>query len=188
MGKTLHLSGFPSHVTAERAKEFLEGLTGEGTVYAIKLRLPKNGGPRYYAIVQFTSTQSAELIISKANERLWYGRSYLKARVMDQDIVPKPRPTHNRLENITLHFGCQIAKDKFSVFWRVRNVSVDFGFGLRRLNFHLTHGSVEYRLQLSYENVWQIELHRPRHQTAKYLLIQVSCFIFFFFLLLFEIQ
>jgi RNA-dependent RNA polymerase len=33
---------------------------------------------------------------------------------------------------------------------------------------------VEYRLELSYENVWQIELHRPRNQTAKYLLIQVA--------------
>ncbi|PON39267.1 RNA-dependent RNA polymerase-type [Trema orientale] len=173
MGRTIHLSGFPSHVSAERVKVYLEELTGEGTVYAIKLRPPKNGGSRSYAIVQFTSIASAELIISRARGLLWYGNSYLKAWEVERDIVPKPRTFFHSLQNIKLKFGCQISKEKFSFLWSVENVSVDFGIGLRKLNFYLTYRHVEYRLQLSYENVWQIELHRPRGQSAKYLLIQL---------------
>ena len=187
MGKTIQLSGFPSHVTAERVKEFLEGHTGEGTVYAIKLRPPKNGGSRSYAIVQFTTIRCAEIIVAKANQRLWYGTNYLKAREMEHDIVPKPRTFLHRLQNITLHFGCQISKEKFSSLWKATNVAVDFGIGLRRLNIYLTYRLVEYRLQLSYENIWQIELHRSRGPTSNCLLIQVSYSIlmFFFFILFF---
>ncbi|XP_048318404.2 RNA-dependent RNA polymerase 1-like [Ziziphus jujuba] len=172
MGRTIQVSGFPSSVSAELVKKFLENRTGEGTVYAIKLRKFKNGG-RYYAIVQFTSTRDAETIVSLAKARLWYGTSYLNARSMDTDIVAKPRTYLHRLENITLHFGCQISKEKFSVLWKRENVSVDFGIGLRKMYFHFMYQYAEFKLQLSYENIWQIELHRPSRQTVKYLLIQL---------------
>ncbi|KAG2701610.1 hypothetical protein I3760_06G053400 [Carya illinoinensis] len=149
MGKTIHLSGFPSSVTAQEVKEFLERHTGEGTVYAIKIRPNKSG-------------------VQRANAT----RSFLKAWEMECDIVPKPRTTLHSLENTTLHFGCQISNEKFSILWRAVNVSVNFGTGFRKFQFVLLHNYVEYRLELSYENIWQIELHRPRGQTAKYLLIQ----------------
>ncbi|KAL5553270.1 hypothetical protein UlMin_040671 [Ulmus minor] len=173
MGKTIHLSVFCSSLSAETVKRFVEEYTGEGTVYAIKLRPFKNNVSRSFAIVQFNSSRDAERMISVANNFLRYGRFYIKARPVDQDIVPKPRAFLHRLQDTTLHFGSQISKDNFSVLWRHRNVSVDFGIGLRRLNFYLSYRGVEYRLQLSYENLWQIELRRPRGQTAKYLMIQL---------------
>jgi RNA-dependent RNA polymerase len=173
MGKTIQLSGFPSSVTAAEVKAYLEQRTGAGTVYAIKVR-NTTGGPRAYAIIQFTTTSEAEYIISLANQRLYYGRSYLKARQMEHDIVPRPRTFLHNIENITLHFGCQISDEKFLILWKAENVSVKFGSGMRKLHFSLSHNYVDYRLELFYENVWQIELHRPRNQTAKYLLIQVA--------------
>ncbi|XP_059448546.1 RNA-dependent RNA polymerase 1-like isoform X1 [Corylus avellana] len=173
MGKTIQLSGFPSSVTAAEVKVFVEERTGAGSVYAIKVR-NTNGGPRAYAIIQFTTTREAEYIISLANQRLWYGRSYLKARLMDHDIVPRPRTFLHQIENITLHFGCQTSKEKFLMLWKAVNVSVDFGTGMRKLHFSLSHEYVDYRLELSYENVWQIELHSPRGHAAKYLLIQLQ--------------
>lgn len=175
MGKTVNLSGFPSSASAEAVKDFLEQYTGEGTVFAIKVRQFKSGVRRSNAIVQFTTNRGAEYIISLASQRLYYGRSYIKAREMEADIVPKPRSMLHSLKNITLHFGCQVSKERFSVLWKGVNVSVDFGIGLRKLHFYLQHQHVEYKLQLSYENVWQIELHRPHGQTVKYLLIQVPC-------------
>ncbi|GLT61946.1 hypothetical protein SLA2020_346160 [Shorea laevis] len=174
MGKTIQLNGFPSSVTADEVKVFVEKRTGAGTVYAIKVRQNKSGGKRAFAIIQFTTTREAEYIISLANQFLWYGRSYLKAWQMKLDIVPKPRTFLHSIENITMHFGCQTSKEKFLILWKAENVSVNFGIGMRKLHFSLSHNYVEYKLELSYENVWQIELHRPRGQTAKYLLIQVS--------------
>ncbi|KAL5553269.1 hypothetical protein UlMin_040670 [Ulmus minor] len=173
MGKTINLYVFCSSLSAETVKGFVEEHTGEGTVYAIKLRPFKNNVSRSFAIVQFTSSRDAERMISVANNVLWYGRFYIKARPVEQDIVPKPRAFLHRLQNTTLHFGSQISEETFSVLWRQGNVSVDFGIGLRRLNFYLSYHGVEYRLQLSYENLLQIELRRPHGQTAKYLTIQV---------------
>ncbi|KAA8529775.1 hypothetical protein F0562_034125 [Nyssa sinensis] len=66
-----------------------------------------------------------------------------------------------------------VSKEKFSVLWRRTNVSVKFGFGLRKMYFFPSYLSVGYKLQLSYENIWQIELYRPHGQTAKFLLIQL---------------
>ncbi|KAF2305639.1 hypothetical protein GH714_007179 [Hevea brasiliensis] len=116
MGKTIQVYGFPSNVTVDEVKGFLESYTGEGTVYAMKIR--EKGGPRKYAIVQFTIVRAAEYIISLTNERLWYDTSYLKARIMDTDIVPKPRTFLHSMEHITLHFGCQISKEEFYVLWK----------------------------------------------------------------------
>lgn len=173
MGKTVHINGFPSHVTADAVKMFLEGHTGLGTVFAIKVRAPKKGGSRVYAIVQFTGATQAELIISLANQRLWYGSSYLKARAADVDIVPKPRTYMYTLENLTLCFGCQVSSEKFCVLWEGDVDVVTFGTGMRKMNFFTMHNFIEYRLELSYENIWQIQLHHPRHRSMKYLLIQV---------------
>uniref|UniRef100_A0A2N9GNP3 RNA-dependent RNA polymerase n=1 Tax=Fagus sylvatica TaxID=28930 RepID=A0A2N9GNP3_FAGSY len=173
MGKTIQLNGFPSTVTAEAVKEFVEQHTGDGTIYAIKIRQCKGVRPGAYAIIQFTSTGSADSIITLASQCLWYGRSYLNARELPRDIVPKPRTFLHSMDNIKLHLGCQISHEKFVILWNAVDVSVNFGIGSGKLQFFLSHNYVEYKLELFYENIWQIELRRPRGRTAKYLLIQL---------------
>ncbi|XP_048319250.2 probable RNA-dependent RNA polymerase 1 isoform X1 [Ziziphus jujuba] len=173
MAKTVQLSGFPGSVSADTVKEFLERYTGEGTVYAIKVRQHRNQASKSYATVQFTSAKDVESIIFLPRQRLRYGWFYIKARVMEVDIVPKPRTILHRLQNITLYFGCQVSREKFSVLWKEVNVSVEFGNGLRQLHFYFKHQHIEYKLQLSYENLWQIQLQRPRREAVKYLLIQL---------------
>ncbi|PSR91032.1 RNA-dependent RNA polymerase [Actinidia chinensis var. chinensis] len=173
MGKTIHLSGFPRLLPGERVKEFLEKHTGRGTVEALKVRAAKKIGARAYAIVQFTTAKNADYIISLASRKLYYGTSYLKAYPKDNDLVQKPKAYVHDMESVTLHFGCQISKEKFSVLWKRNNIAVKFGFGLRKLYFFFSYRSVDYKLELSYENIWKLELHRPRGQTAKFLLIQL---------------
>ncbi|KAK2635559.1 hypothetical protein Ddye_030351 [Dipteronia dyeriana] len=180
MGKTIRVFGFSISVTSEVVKKFLESYTGEGAVYAIKVRQASQsrantgGVPKAYAIVQFTANENAELIMSLASrQRLRHGISNLRAWEMERDIVPKPRTFLYSMEDIVLYIGCQISNDTFSFLGEPVKVSVNFGSGMRRINFILSHQQVEYRLELAYENVWQIELHRPRGQRAKYLLIQL---------------
>ncbi|XVE81410.1 hypothetical protein DITRI_Ditri15bG0061200 [Diplodiscus trichospermus] len=172
MGKTIQVSGFPSSVSAEEVKAFLESHTGKETVYALKIRQPKNGG-RKYAIVQFTKIGYAELIIERTRQRLFYGSSFLKARAMENDIVPKPRTFLHTMEHVKVHFGCQVSNEKFYVLWNAADVTVNFGTGMRKLQFLLSHRQLEYKLELFYENIWQIDLHCSRYQTSKYLLIQL---------------
>ncbi|CAH2037641.1 unnamed protein product [Thlaspi arvense] len=173
MGKTIQVFGFPDGVNTEDVKKFLERLTGSGTVFAIKIRKPKKGGPRVYAIVQFTSERHARLIITLAEKRLDYGRSYLKAFEVEQDIVPKPRASLHNISDLKMYFGCQVSPKKLSVLWSIQNVRVSFGTGMRKLHFSMSWYEKDYRLELPYENIWQIDLHSPRGRQSKFLVIQV---------------
>ncbi|KAM7485811.1 hypothetical protein LguiA_001820 [Lonicera macranthoides] len=174
MGKTIQVYGFPHKVSAEEATAVLERHTGHGTVYALEVNQSNRERSRAFAKVQFTTSESAEDIISLATCKcLWYGNSYLKAREQELDLVKKPKTFVNSMESTGLHFGCQVSADKFSVLWKKADVSVRFGFGLRKFYFFFPYYGNEYKLELFYENIWQIELHRPRGLNAKFLVIQL---------------
>ncbi|KAF7133458.1 hypothetical protein RHSIM_Rhsim09G0088700 [Rhododendron simsii] len=170
--KTIELSGFPYVLPGEIVKEFVEQYTGRGTVDSLEVKEPINNWSGAYAIVQFTTTKSADKIINLAKQNLCYRRSYLKAVAMNFYLVPKPKKYEHVMEGVTIHCGCQISKEKFSVLWEREDISVKFDFGLRKLYFFISYFDLEYKLELFYENILQIELYQPPGQTAKFLLIQ----------------
>ncbi|KAJ4972991.1 hypothetical protein NE237_006165 [Protea cynaroides] len=111
---------------------------------------------------------------SLINKRLNYGGSYLKVWDVERDIVPKPRPSILNLEDTRLQFGCQVSDDEFCNLYTAEDVAVNFGFDMRKIYFFLSYGGVDYKLELTYEDIWQIQLRRPpRQYRYKYLLIQV---------------
>ncbi|XP_058079109.1 probable RNA-dependent RNA polymerase 1 [Magnolia sinica] len=176
-GGTIQVLGFPSNVCAENVKEFFERYTGEGTVYALKVRPPKAISPRSstFVIVQFTTSSCAKDITAVATQRqLSYEGSVLKTRYAARDIVPKPRTTMFKLKPATLHFGCQITDEIFSALWSVSNVEVNFDFDLQKFKFLLSCHSVQYKLELFYGNIRQIQLRHSHGQAAKFLLIQLQ--------------
>ncbi|PIA29086.1 hypothetical protein AQUCO_06300044v1 [Aquilegia coerulea] len=146
---------------------------GEDSIYALKVRPQKSKGsnPRAFAVVQFTSTRGAETISSY--ERLYYGASCLNVRNMKRDIVPDPRIMMLSLDVTALHFGCQVSDENFKVFWTEVNAVMNFGFGLRKVEVLLSHEHKDYKLELSYDSIWQIQLRRSPSLMAKILVIQV---------------
>ncbi|KEH40641.1 RNA-directed RNA polymerase [Medicago truncatula] len=110
---------------------------------------------------------------SRSLSPLQYGSSYLKVREMERDIVRRPREILHSLNDVKLYFCCQISEERLSVLWREVDVRVDFGIGMRKWRFTLCHDNKTFKLELSYENIWKIELHQPRSKTTKYLLIQL---------------
>ncbi|KAJ0099031.1 hypothetical protein Patl1_19780 [Pistacia atlantica] len=174
MAKTIKLFGFDSIKPANAVKEFVEGYTGEGTVCDV-VDVGQKEGSRAYAIVEFTTVEAAELILRGATEKLiWDGDSYLKACYLDGDSKsPKARTPQHRIDNARLNFGCQISEETFSVLWSQENVSVKFDSDSRNFSFFLSYDSVEYKLEVSYETIWQIELKRPLDQSVKFLVIQL---------------
>jgi RNA-dependent RNA polymerase len=188
MGKTIQVYGFPHNISAEEVTTHLERHTGHGTIYALEVKQPRNGGTKSYARVQFTTSKSAADVISlTAMKQLWHGTYYLKAKELEFNLgtyylkakelefnlVPNPKVYAHSMNGANLHFGCQVSANKFSVLWEKEDVSVKFGFGLRRLYFFFPHLGKEYKLELLYENIWQIELHRPLRIPLKYLVIQL---------------
>jgi len=181
MGKTIELYGFPISVKAPDVKKFVENFTGEGTIQTMKVRHGKGRAPRAFAIIQFTTEDFAASMMSRANNvsrALRYGTAYLKARVMERDIDPKLSVDVASLKGVKLYFGCQISKGGFAVLERMQNVSLSFGSGKSKVELKFPHDFVQYKLQLSYENIWKVELLRPRDKTARYLLLQVVKFVF----------
>ncbi|XP_073011077.1 probable RNA-dependent RNA polymerase 1 [Typha latifolia] len=175
--KTIQITGFPLGATADFVKDFLERITGNGTIYALKLRLPRvvKLTSKSFAVVQFSTNEHVEHITSLSQKGLLRIQdSYLKVREMEREIVPKPHNSLFVLENATLHFGCPIQKNSLSVLWSTSNVQVNFGFNLRKIFFSLSKGSTQYKLELSYESIWEIELHRSSSQSSQFLKIQVE--------------
>ncbi|XP_075659950.1 putative RNA-dependent RNA polymerase 1 [Castanea sativa] len=77
------------------------------------------------------------------------------------------------MDNIAMYFGYQTSREKFSVLWKQENVSVRYNLEKRKLYFFFSYLSEEYKLEISYENIWQIEQYRPHGQAKKFLLIQL---------------
>ncbi|CAM8883875.1 unnamed protein product [Rhodiola kirilowii] len=172
MGRTVQVYGFPHYVTVGSVVTFLEDRTREGSVIALKLRSGAKSS-RKYAIVQFAQSHHADQIIDLCNQTLYYGGSYLKAQPLTKDIIPKPRNFMHSMEDVKICFGCQISVDKFCVLWEGKKVSVQFGTQLRKINFNLTEGSSDYKIELPYENLWQIHLYRSTFMAKQHLVIQL---------------
>uniref|UniRef100_A0ACD5ZLB8 Uncharacterized protein n=1 Tax=Avena sativa TaxID=4498 RepID=A0ACD5ZLB8_AVESA len=176
-GRTLQISGFPTTVHADHVKDLLEDIVGTGNVFAVKLRPPKNisATSRSFAIVQFQTMVHASLVESAAKRcQLRSGIYYLKARPAERDIVPRPRIALFNLHGATLRFGCLLKQRVLSVLWSSTDVSVEFGFAMKKIYFYLLYNSKKYKLELSYESIWEIQLHRPPGSQKKFLLIQVE--------------
>ncbi|KAJ3694866.1 hypothetical protein LUZ60_000243 [Juncus effusus] len=174
VGKTISISGFPLSSNAEYAKTFLENVSGIGSIYALKFRHPKTltSKSKAYCVVQFLAEKDAERISVLANGgTLRCQGCYLKSRYMEKDIMPKPRSFEFVFEDATAHFGCLVDERSLEVLWRVPNVKVKFGFHLRKMYFSLRE---KYKLELSYESIWEIQLHRSPTQRSQFLLIQVQ--------------
>ncbi|GJZ55094.1 probable RNA-dependent RNA polymerase 1, partial [Tanacetum coccineum] len=67
----------------------------------------------------------------------------------------------------------RVSKQVLSVLYTMRNASVKFGFGARKLYFGVTEPHASYKLQLSYENIWQVQFHRACGLTLSFLVIQL---------------
>lgn len=172
MGKTIQVYGFPSYVTVDTVVKFLEDRTCVGSVVAVKLRTGAKGS-RKYAVVQFTSSYYAERVAELCNQVLYYGSSYLKAAELAKDIIPKPRTFMHSMEDVKILFGCQVSLGELCVLWEGKNVSVQFGTQLRKITFNLTERGIDYKIELPYENLWQIHLYRSPLMAKQLLVIQV---------------
>ncbi|XP_007045555.2 PREDICTED: probable RNA-dependent RNA polymerase 1 [Theobroma cacao] len=176
MGKTIKLFGFATGVSQREVTEFLEEYIGKGAIEAVKVGQSRKEGSRAHAKVQFKTNEDADMVLAwTADQALWHNDSYLKAWTQKHNIIPTPKPQFhlNSIDNLTLHFGCQVSRQKFSVLWKKDEVSFKYGSKLDRLYFLLSYNSTDYKLELFDDSVWQIVLHSPLDQTKKFLIIQL---------------
>ncbi|KAL1151322.1 hypothetical protein V6Z11_A09G034000 [Gossypium hirsutum] len=171
MSKTIKLYGFASAVTVDEVTQFLENYTGEGTVETAKVSHKE--GSRSFAKVQFKNLEDVERILSwTTSQALWHNESYLKAWPLKHDIIiQKPKFELHSIDDLMLHFGSPASKGKFIVLWNQSHVSFKYGQKLDKLYFFLSYNSVDYKLELYNDNVWQMVLHYMPDHTKK-LLIQ----------------
>ncbi|KAK3002640.1 hypothetical protein RJ639_019997 [Escallonia herrerae] len=74
MGKTLHLSSFPSHESAVTIKTFLENYTGKGTVYALEVFKCKYGIGAYAKKLHLTHEGNGVMALSEIQKEKGEGR------------------------------------------------------------------------------------------------------------------
>lgn len=175
MGKTILVSGFPQLVSAEAVKQCLEEHTGKGSIFALQTKMMTRGAySKAIAVVQFKTDESVEQILNldSQHQTLYYREWLLTAKEVENPIV-EPKVYAHEMERTPVCFGCQISKERFCVLWRKRNVSVKFGNGFKNVTLFLFYDNAQYKLLLSYEDIWNITLYSPRGQSSKFLVIQV---------------
>jgi len=136
-GLTCDVSLFISFV-----KDFLERISGPGTILALKLRHPKNisAASTAFAIVRLDTQESASLVENAAQRNaLRRGIFCLKVRPAERDIIPRPRVPMFCLENTDLHFGCLVKTNVLSFLWKAKGVAVKFGFDMKTISFYLSY-------------------------------------------------
>lgn len=79
------------------------------------------------------------------------------------------------MDDTSLYAGYLISKEKFAVLWKPGNSTVKFDSRARKLRIVLSSPSKQHKLEISFGDISQIELRRPRGQTTEFLLFQVSC-------------
>ncbi|KAM0952796.1 putative RNA-directed RNA polymerase [Dioscorea sansibarensis] len=188
-GKTIKIYGWPNTVTATEVKEFLEKSVSKGSVVAIKVRGQEDSdgsSKKAFAVVQFLISKHVRKVSGGARQgRLKYRTFALTTKTAERDIVPEPRIPLFTWEDATLFLGCPISSEEFSVLCRFNNVRVDFGANLRKICFFISSGNQSYKLELSYESIWEIKLlrcHKGRkfhkgkksEEGKKFLLVQVQ--------------
>lgn len=174
MSRTLKIFGFPSHVSPEEVKKFLEQHTGLQTVDAVEFGQQKEDDPWTHVNVQFTNRESVETILLLVSQHLSYSVFTLNAKEIQPDILAKPRSFAYSIDDVVVHFGCQTSKEKLGVLWEHPKVSVQFGARLRKMYIFFHYLSTDYKLQISSESISRIELHQSHGFTNKLLLFQVS--------------
>ncbi|XP_061989253.1 probable RNA-dependent RNA polymerase 1 [Rosa rugosa] len=92
------------------------------------------------------------------------------AATWQRDMAPSSK---DLAELVTLHFGCKISEEKFSVLWTKSDVSVTFGMEKKNVHLSFSYDCVNYKLELPSDTIFRIELHCPRGQFRKFLLIQL---------------
>ncbi|XP_061371833.1 probable RNA-dependent RNA polymerase 1 [Gastrolobium bilobum] len=173
MCKTIQMHGFPSNVSAEEVRKFLEQHIGVQTVQAVEVVQHKEGDTMTHVNVQFTDKRSVETILLLVTQNLSYSDYVLNATEIKHDILPKPRIFPYSMDDIVVHFGCQTSKEKLGVFWKHPNASVKFGSRLRKMYIFFHYLSMDYKLQISSESVSRIELHHSHGLTKKHLVFQL---------------
>lgn len=202
-GKTIKIYGLPNTVTAIEVKKFLEKHVSKGSVAAIKVRHQEEGegSSKTLVVVQFLTSKLAKKITWRARQgHLKYKTFALTTKSAEREIVPEPRKPWFTLEGATLHLGCPISSKEFSILCCFNHVRVDFGANLRKIYFFISSGSQSYKLELSYESIWEIKLlrcHKSKkfhkgkkaEEDKKFLLVQVCLYkllrMRFYFLLVF---
>jgi len=81
-GRTIQVSGFALTDSAEYVKDFLERISGPGTILALKLRRPKNisAASKAFAIVQFETRESASLVENAAQRNALEGNLFSESQ------------------------------------------------------------------------------------------------------------
>jgi hypothetical protein len=171
-GRTIRISGMPP-TSKIFLLQYLRGILSKDCVSACKMGYPNNFRGKIFAIVQFENAEMAMKIyeLAKAGKlRLLNGR-ILTVNFMNRDIASRPKCTPSCLQGVKLHMGCQSSPNGFHVLWSALDVFAEFGFDIRRIILYLTEFH-DYKLELSFRDIWEINLRNVKGGT-KVLLLQV---------------
>ncbi|KAH9320928.1 hypothetical protein KI387_015567, partial [Taxus chinensis] len=163
MSRTVQITNLPGTLQgAEDLVQFLENVTGTGSVYACKM-IRKGRKSRLCANVQFVSSEMAANICKHGYLR--FELVVVRVNPVKNDIIVKAFSALVKLSGAKVHTGCQISHNKFCLLWSSNDRAVaEFGLDAKRVSLYVNEGGAEYKMKLSFADIQYIHL---RHLTGK---------------------
>ncbi|GLJ11722.1 hypothetical protein SUGI_0175400 [Cryptomeria japonica] len=174
MSRTVQIQNLPSLRGTEELVKYLENLTGEGSVEVCKLRRSRKSG--MCVTVQFQSPAMAAQLCDRPY--IMFRSHVLTVKSAKRDIIFKAASKPLQLKGAKLFAGCQFSPIAFHLLWSSRDdeVTVEFGFDVRRVSVYVNEGGFEYKLQLSYADIRYIHLRYVKGKASlKLLLFELHC-------------
>ena len=151
----------PYAADAKQLATFLEARVGAGAIYSVEMKLnSENGRSKGQAVVHFQDQDSA----LKAVQLAEYGLNFLNRKIyiklVDRDIVHKPKHNLITVELGSLSLGYLKKDSTMLVLWSSssKSVTTDVDFNSRRVRYSLiVNEATEYKLEFHFNDIFSIE-------------------------------
>ncbi|KAJ7530357.1 hypothetical protein O6H91_14G000500 [Diphasiastrum complanatum] len=173
--RTIYVSGIPFTAVAKELVDFLEGVVGEGSVYAVDIKTRgENWMSKGYGFVEFVEAEAASkaYLLGKQGLLLFQSRR-LKVDVAKKIVKASPAYKLAKLENGHLSMGCQMSQDTCHVLWSTANVVTELDHSAKKLTFFFGIQNIEYKMVLQYPSMYEISPCTPVGSTSKSLLLKL---------------
>nr|AJA90762.1 RNA-dependent RNA polymerase 2 [Cycas revoluta] len=175
-GCTVRVSNIPLTAVAKELVSFVERIIGKDCVYACEIKTERmNWKSRGFGRVQFENGDAAvEACKLSQSGLLLFQKASLVVCSIHNDIIPRPMCRENSVPGGRLHVGCPVYHDAFYVLWSSTNVVAEFVPEREKLNFFLSEGGMEYKLEVFFQDIIQTHACTLQGRRTKAILLQLQ--------------
>ncbi|KAH9304752.1 hypothetical protein KI387_009156 [Taxus chinensis] len=170
---TVLVSNIPLTVVAKELVEYLEGISGKGSVFACEIKIDRmNWKSRGFGRVQFENIDARkEVCMFSHLGFLLFQNANLIVSTTDKDMFPREAYSICRAKLLA---GCPVFHNAFCVLWSASDVVSEFALEMKRVSFFVTESGLEYKLVVNFQDIVKTSTCILKEDGTKAVLLQLQ--------------